>query len=120
MDLPAPVSPVRAVRPGAKARFRRSMRTMSRMARPSSIAAGSEGEDATEPGAGMLLRLQMLALQQVVGRLVPVAAGVVVAENGGGGLRLVGDAEGEIAFGEAQQRLGRVRRGLVVLDHPAE
>src|SRR5471030_59221 len=38
IDLPAPVSPVNAVRPGPNERSRLSMRTTSRMARPISMA----------------------------------------------------------------------------------
>src|SRR6516165_2581753 len=39
IDLPAPVSPVSTQRPGRKARSRRSIRTTSRILRPSSIAS---------------------------------------------------------------------------------
>ena len=43
IDLPAPVSPVSAVKPGPMARSRVSIKTTSRMASPISMVAGSPG-----------------------------------------------------------------------------
>src|SRR5579885_54338 len=118
IDLPAPVSPVRTVSPGAKARSRRSMRTMSRMASPNSIAQWSE--EVGEPGAALLLRLQILGFQQIVAHLVPAAAGVVVAEHRGGGLRLVVHAQRQVAFGQPLEGLRHMAGGLVLLHHGPE
>src|SRR5882724_4912716 len=125
IDLPAPVSPVSTERPGSISRSRRSMRTTSRIDRFSSIAARRRAsqhtsEDGVEPGAFLPHRLQVLAGQQIVAVLVPVAAGVVVAEHGRGGLRLVLDADRQVALGQALERLRNVGRGLVELDDAAE
>src|SRR5262245_43934359 len=121
IDLPAPVSPVSTERPGSISRSRRSMRTTSRIDRVSSIAAGRPAsEHRAEPGAVLPHRLEVGVGQEVVAVLIPVAAGIVVAEHGGGVLRLVLDAERQVALGEPLQRLRHVGGGLVELDHAAE
>ena len=50
------------------------------------------------------------ASHQLVGVLVPAAVGEIVAEHGGGGLRLVDDAERHIGLGQPGQRLLDVAR----------
>ena len=58
--------------------------------------------------------------QQGVAVLVPGAAGVVVAEHGGGLPRLLRQAERQVDLGQPVQRLGHVVGGLVILDHALE
>src|SRR3712207_3894653 len=54
---------------------------------------GNAAEGLADPGLGVLARLHAAPGQQGMGVLVPGRVGEVVAENGGGGLRLVGDAQ---------------------------
>ena len=70
--------------------------------------------------AGVLARLEAAGAQQRVGVLVPRLSGEVVPEHGGGGLRLVDDAERHVGLGQAHQRLLDVARGLVLADDVAE
>src|SRR5471030_24553 len=58
--------------------------------------------------------------EQRIAVLVPLAAGIVVAEHGGRGTGLLDDAERQIWFGQPMQRLGHVGRRLVAVDDAAE
>src|SRR5471030_3303395 len=105
MDLPAPVSPVSTLRPGANSSAACSIRTMSRMVSAVSTSGPApeafsrkmrptlESENAveslTDPGAFVFHGLEIAALQDVVGILVPGRAGIIGAQHGGGGLRLI-------------------------------
>src|ERR1019366_5356715 len=100
IDFPAPVSPVRMVRPSANSRSNWSISTMSRIESRASMGFGLDASGRNDgvielgnPGLLVFLRRQAAILQQIVGVLVPLAIGEVVAEHGGGGLRFVGDAE---------------------------
>src|SRR5690606_595875 len=114
IDLPAPVSPVRTDSPGAKSISRRSIRTISRIESLDSIGdaiarrcqpapcarSGSNDELAGlgYPGPLVLSRLQSLALQELVGCLVPPGNGIVVAEHGGRRVLLGGQPYRRVGF----------------------
>src|SRR5262249_23588693 len=51
---------------------------------------------------------------------VPMAPRVVVAEHRGVVVRLLGQAEREAAFDQPLERLGDMRRRLIIVDDPAE
>src|SRR5579862_2045013 len=61
-----------------------------------------------------------VAADQRVGILVPMTARIVVAENSGVFLGLLGKAERQIALDETLQSFGHVRRRLVIVDDPLE
>src|SRR5579859_2979110 len=121
IDLPAPVSPVSAVRPGPKARSRLSISTMSRMAKPISMAArmnenppGSKTQDAVDEV--VLLRRLRLGRRRLLGRVG--LGGVRLARIGGSRAGLGGVRLGGVRLGD-HRRGGRVhgrwrngRRGL--------
>src|SRR5262249_60290650 len=69
-----------------------------------------------DPGTLVLARLQALRLHQGIGVLVPAAVREVVAEHGGGGLRLGDNAERQVSLGQPQQRFLDVAGGLVAGD----
>src|SRR3546814_5229628 len=78
---------------------------------PSATApSGSPAPDPTQPRPLLALRLQVAALQQGIAVRVPFAAREIIAEHGGGRLRLVGDAEREVALRQPVQRLRNVGR----------
>src|SRR5262249_50218511 len=122
IDLPAPVSPVRTERPGAKSMSSRSIRTMSRMDRRDSIKKGGADllEGLADPGALILCRLEPALFHQGVGVLVPRAVGEIVPEHRGRGLRLADDTERHVELSQPHQRLLDVARRLVVGDNHLE
>ena len=67
------------------------------------LSAGQKTLLSQEPG--FFSGFRFFAFQQVVADLIPGAARVVVAEHGGGRLGLVVDAQRQIAFGQALERL---------------
>src|SRR5258708_12576224 len=96
---------------------------------------GHRIDDAAEPAFARALarsRVGLLAaaalgdrgrlprLEERVAVAVPSAAGIIVAEHGRGLLRLLGEAERHIAFGQAMQRLRHMRRRLMVVDDALE
>src|SRR5579883_1911480 len=126
IDLPAPVSPVRMERPAPNSRSSRSISTISRIVSRTSMgdafrsARHDRVVDFRNPRVFVLFRLEPAAFQERVGVLVPLAVRKIVAENGGRGLRLVGDAEAEIGFGQAIERLFGVTRRLIAGENIAE
>src|SRR5271165_126644 len=124
IDLPAPVSPVRIVRPAENSRSSWSISTTSRMERRASMAARSGGNDRVvdlrHPGGRIVVRRQPLALQERIGVLVPLAVGEVMAEHRGRGFGFAGDAEAEIRLDEPIERLFRMPGRLIILEHVAE
>src|SRR5271166_3216199 len=122
--LPAPVSPVRIVKPAENSRSSWLISTTSRMERRASMAARSGGNDRVvdlrHPGARIVVRRQPLALQERVGVLVPLAVGEVMAEHRGRGLCFAGDAQAQIGLDEAVERLLRMAGRLIILQHVAE
>src|SRR5580658_6786972 len=97
MDFPAPVSPVRTLRPGANSSAACSISTMSRTVRAASIYENPNLENPVEsladPGAFVFLGTKVAALQYVIGVRVPLAAGIIGAQHGGGGLGFAVQAE---------------------------
>src|SRR5690348_15125443 len=122
IDLPAPVSPVRTFKPDANSSAAASIKTMSRTVSAASIDRSFESlaQDSGYPRALVNLGLQVTALQEFVGVLVPGAAGIVVAEHGGGGFRFVVYAQRIIGFGQALEGFGDLRGLLILLHHRAE
>src|SRR5580704_17093029 len=101
MDLPAPVSPVRTLRPGANSSAACSIRTMSRTVSAAS-KAGPESKHLMEsfiyPRLLVSLGQEIAPFQDVIGILVPDGAGIIGAQHGGGGLRLAVQPEGIIGL----------------------
>src|SRR5271154_7325767 len=121
MDLPAPVSPVRTFRPDAKSSVTSSIRTRSRTLSVASIATLERaGERPADPGTFIYHRRHVVAHEEIVRILVPRTARIVRAQNSGGGLGLVVNAECVIRLGQPLQRLGDLCRLLVTLHHHAE
>ncbi len=77
-------------------------------------------ERPADPGALVLVGLEAARLHQGIGVLVPAAVREIVAEHGGGGLRLVDDAERHVGLGQAHQRLLDVPRRLIARHHDLE
>src|SRR4029078_4647486 len=125
IDLPAPVSPVSAERPGPNSRSSLSIRTMSRIDSAASMADGSGRLAVASPGLGdprplVLLRLCAVLLQKTVGVVVPFAVREVVAKHGGRSFGLVDDAQRHIGLGQTHQGFFHLLGGLVVAHHDAE
>src|SRR5262245_39645721 len=120
MDLPAPVSPVSAPSPPEVERTKsRSSFSISTKSRIESVTSMQGSEQAEEPAAPLVRRWRAFAGHQVVAVLVPFAAREVVAQHRGRLLRLLLDAERQVALDQAMQRLRDVRGGLIALDHHA-
>src|SRR3546814_7184184 len=73
-----------------------------------------------DPGILVLLGLEALACEERITVLIPVATRIVIAENGGGRLRLGLDAQRQIGLDQTLKRFGRMRRSQVVLDDDTE
>src|ERR1700722_17863161 len=120
MDLPAPVSPVSTLRPGAKSSVTSSIRTRSRTLSVASIASLERAlKRPGDPGTLVFRRLHIVGHQEIVRIFVPRTARIVRAQNGGGRLRLVVDAERVIGLRQALQRLGDLRGSLIALHDDA-
>src|SRR5579864_4672061 len=122
IDLPAPVSPVRTFRPGANSSAAASIKTMSRTVSAASIDRPFESlaQDSGYPRALVNLRLQMMPLQELVGVLVPGAAGIIVAQHGGRGFRFAVDTQRIVGLGQTLQGFGDLRGLLILLDDRAK
>src|SRR5690606_25787621 len=120
-------SPVRTESPAAKSISSRSIRTISRIDSlesisdvPASSSARQRRAHPRQPGPLVLLRRKTPTLQQRIGILVPLAVGITVPEDGGGGLCFGRQAHRVIGFGEAGQRLLDMPGVRIVLDDVAE
>src|SRR5260370_32456752 len=125
MDLPAPVSPVKAARPGENWISSRSIRTMSRIDRRASmrdqiLTETQFLERLRDVRTGVLARLDPAGLYKIIGVLVPAAVRKIVPEHGGSGLRLADDADRHIGLGQPGQRFLDMPRGLVLGNHGLE
>src|SRR5579883_2324825 len=112
------------------------MSTKSRIVRPDSMGCAASrpsawGGEASEQGSDdprhpalprLLVRARIGgdAGQQRVAVLVPLAAGIVMTEHGGGAARLVDDAEREIALGQAVQCFRDMGGRLIFVDDAAK
>src|SRR5258707_14722279 len=74
-------------------------------------------ERLADPGILILVRLAAGGLEEAIGVLLPGAIREIVAEHGGGGLRLADDAQRDIGFGQPPQRFLYVGRGLGLRHH---
>src|ERR1700720_115453 len=125
MDLPAPVSPVSTARPRENSISSRSIRTMSRIERRASMRIQFLAETQFLEGPGdigtlVLARLETAGLYKIIGVLVPAAVRKIMAQHGGGGLRLADDTDRHIGLGEPGQRFLDMPRGLILGDHGLE
>src|SRR5258708_13125595 len=121
MDLPAPVSPVSTARPRENSISSRPIRTMSRIERRASmrdlfLAEAQFLEGPGNVGTLVLARLETARLYKIIGVLVPAAVRKIVAQHGGGGLRLAADADRHIGLGQPRQPFLDMPFGLVAGD----
>src|SRR5271154_6209057 len=76
--------------------------------------------DRRKPRAAKIVGRESLALQEVVGVMVPVAVREIVPEHGGGSLCFLVDPEPKIGLDQAIKRFWRMARRLVILEHVAK
>src|ERR1700724_3355412 len=77
-------------------------------------------ESAAHPRAFVFERLEPAGFHEAEGVLVPAAVGKVMAEHGGRGLRLAGNAERQVDLGQPIERLFDVARRLILRHHDLE
>src|SRR5215207_8032760 len=114
IDLPAPVSPVSTPSPLSNSSSSCSTSTTLRIASCLSTARPRASASALRSG------LRRVPRNEFVRAVIPLAARVIPPKDGRRLLRFLRDAKREVALYQALQRLRRVVRRLILLDHLAE